>query len=50
VNDLKKFVLQILCPDQSGLIATFTHGIAQTGANILDLTQHTAKDINTFIL
>jgi len=49
-NDSKKFVLQILCPDRSGLIAAFTQGIAQTGANILDLTQHTAKDINTFFL
>jgi formyltetrahydrofolate deformylase len=46
----KKFVLQILCPDQSGLIAAFTQGIAQTGANILDLTQHTSKDIDTFFL
>jgi formyltetrahydrofolate deformylase len=44
----KKFVLQILCPDQSGLIAAFTQGIAQTGAYILDLTQHTSKDITTF--
>ncbi|MDR3001988.1 MAG: formyltetrahydrofolate deformylase [Fibromonadaceae bacterium] len=45
-----KFILQVLCPDQSGLIAASTQGIAQTGANILDLTQHTAKDINMFFL
>lgn len=45
-----KFILQVLCPDQSGLIAAFTQGIAQTGANILDLAQHTAKDINMFFL
>ena len=50
MNNFKKFILQILCPDQNGLIAAFTHGIAQTGANILDLTQHTAEDINTFFL
>jgi formyltetrahydrofolate deformylase len=50
MNDSKKFILQILCPDQSGLIAAFTQGIAHTGANILDLTQHTAEDINTFFL
>jgi len=50
MNSSKKFVLQIMCPDQSGLIAAFTQGIAQTGANILDLTQHTSKDINTFFL
>jgi len=47
---MNKFILQVLCPDQSGLIAAFTQGIAQTGANILDLTQHTAKDINMFFL
>ena len=50
MNNSGKFVLQIMCPDQSGLIAAFTQGIAQTGANILDLTQHTSKDINTFFL
>jgi len=49
-NNSKKFVLQISCPDRSGLIAAFTQGIAQTGANILDLTQHTAKDIDAFFL
>ena len=46
----KKFILQILCPDKSGLIAAFTHVIAQSGANILDLTQHTAKDIDMFFM
>jgi len=50
VSNHQKFILQILCPDQSGLIAAFTQGIAITGGNILDLTQHTAKDINTFFL
>lgn len=47
---LKKIVLQVQCLDKSGLIAAFTQKIAQSGANILDLTQHTAKDINTFFL
>ncbi|GHV14177.1 formyltetrahydrofolate deformylase [Fibrobacterales bacterium] len=50
MSDTQKFILQVKCPDQSGLIATFTQGIAQTGANILDLTQHTAEDIGTFFL
>jgi formyltetrahydrofolate deformylase len=50
MNNAGKFVLQILCPDQSGLVAAFTQGIAQNGANILDLTQHTSEDINTFFL
>jgi len=50
MSNTGKFVLQILCPDQSGLVAAFTQGIAQNGANILDLTQHTSEDINTFFL
>jgi len=50
MSDSQKLILQVQCPDQSGLIAAFTQGIAQTGANILDLTQHTAKDINMFFL
>jgi formyltetrahydrofolate deformylase len=50
MKNTEKFVLQILCPDQSGLVAAFTQGIAQNGANILDLTQHTSEDINTFFL
>ena len=50
MNNSGKFVLQVMCPDQTGLIAAFTQGIAQNGANILDLTQHTSKDINTFFL
>ncbi|MDR2582023.1 MAG: formyltetrahydrofolate deformylase [Fibromonadaceae bacterium] len=50
MNNTGKFVLKILCPDQSGLVAAFTQGIAQNGANILDLTQHTSEDINIFFL
>lgn len=44
------FILQIACPDQSGLIAACTQVLAKAGANILDLTQHTATDIDTFFL
>lgn len=50
MKNLKKLILQIICPDKSGLIAAFTQGIAQSGANILDLTQHTAKDIGMFFM
>lgn len=45
-----RYILQISCPDQSGLIAACTQVLAQAGANILDLTQHTATDIDTFFL
>ena len=44
------YILQISSPDQSGLIAACTQVLAQNGANILDLTQHTATDIDTFFL
>ncbi len=47
---MKRYILQIHCPDQTGLIAGTTQVLAKAGANIVDLTQHTAKDINTFFL
>jgi len=50
MKNTKKLVLQIICPDKSGLIAAFTYGIAQSGANILALTQHTARDVNMFFM
>lgn len=42
--------MQIHCPDQKGLIAGTTQVLAKAGANIIDLQQHTAKDIETFFL
>ena len=47
---LTKYILQIHCPDQKGLIAGTTQVLAKAGANIIDMTQHTAKDIETFFL
>lgn len=44
------FILKIQCPDQKGLIAACAQVLAKAGANILDLTQHTATDIETFFL
>jgi len=43
-------ILKISCPDQPGLIAGCTQVLAKAGANILDLTQHTATDLDTFFL
>ena len=42
---MTRYVLQIHCPDQTGLIAGTTQVLAKAGANIVDLTQHSAKDI-----
>jgi len=44
------YSLTVSCPDRKGLIAAVTHQIAQGGGNILNLSQHTAVDINTFFL
>lgn len=47
---ITRYILQIHCPDQKGLIAGTTQVLAKAGANIVDLQQHTAKDIETFFL
>ncbi|MBO5949124.1 MAG: formyltetrahydrofolate deformylase [Fibrobacteraceae bacterium] len=47
---MTRYVLQIHCPDQTGLIAGTTQVLAKAGANIVDLTQHSAKDIGIFFL
>jgi formyltetrahydrofolate deformylase len=44
------FTLTVKCPDQRGIIAAVTQTIAAGGGNILNLSQHTAIDINTFLL
>jgi formyltetrahydrofolate deformylase len=44
------FTLTVNCPDQKGIIAAVTHTIAAGGGNILNLSQHTATDINMFLL
>ena len=44
------FTLTVNCPDQKGIIAAVTQNIAAGGGNILNLSQHTAVDINTFLL
>lgn len=44
------FTLTVSCPDQKGIIAAVTQTIAAGGGNILNLSQHTAVDINIFLL
>ncbi|MCG8453834.1 MAG: formyltetrahydrofolate deformylase [Spirochaetales bacterium] len=47
---MDRFVIKISCPDRKGIIAAVTQVMAECGANILDLTQHTASDAGTFML
>jgi len=44
------YTLTVSCPDQKGIIAAVTQTIAAGGGNILNLSQHTAVDINVFFL
>jgi formyltetrahydrofolate deformylase len=46
----KSYILKVVCPDQSGLIAAVTRTIAESGGNVLHLSQYTAVDINAFFL
>jgi formyltetrahydrofolate deformylase len=46
----KNYVLKVVCPDQSGLIAAVTRTIAESGGNVLHLSQYTAVDINAFLM
>ncbi|OQX28853.1 MAG: formyltetrahydrofolate deformylase [Spirochaeta sp. LUC14_002_19_P3] len=47
---MENFVIQISCPDQRGIVAAVTGIMADNGINILDLTQHTASDVDVFML
>jgi formyltetrahydrofolate deformylase len=46
----KSYILKVDCPDQSGLIAAVTRTIAESGGNVLHLSQYTAVDINAFFM
>jgi formyltetrahydrofolate deformylase len=46
----KEYYLTIQCPDGPGIIAAVTHAIATSGGNIVDLSQHSARDIGQFFL
>jgi formyltetrahydrofolate deformylase len=43
-------ILKVVCPDQSGLIAAVTRTIAESGGNVLHLSQYTAVDIGAFFM
>ena len=47
---MPEYTLTVSCPDQKGIIAAVTQCIASGEGNILNLSQHTAVDINIFML
>ena len=47
---MERFVITVTCPDRQGIIASVTGVLAESGANILDLSQHTASDVGIFML
>lgn len=47
---MERFVVTVTCPDRQGIIAAVTGVLAESHANILDLTQHTASDVGIFML
>jgi formyltetrahydrofolate deformylase len=46
----KNYTLKVACPDQSGLIAAVARTIAESGGNVLHLSQYTAVDIEAFFM
>lgn len=47
---MDQFVIKVSCPDRKGIVASVTAILARNDANVLDLTQHTASDVNIFML
>ena len=47
---MDRYFIKVSCPDSQGIIAAVAGVIAESGANILDLAQHTASDVDTFLL
>ncbi len=45
---LKTYTLTVTCPDASGIVAQITQAVAGAGGNILNLSQHTALDVDIF--
>lgn len=44
------YLLQVECPDKPGLVAAATGALALSGANIVDLAQHSAPSRGLFLL
>lgn len=46
----KRYILRVVCPDQSGIIAEVTRTIAESGGNVLHMSQFTSVDISVFFM
>jgi formyltetrahydrofolate deformylase len=44
------YLLQVECPDRTGLVAATAEALAASGANILDLAQHSVSERGLFLL
>ncbi len=47
---MDQYIIKVICPDQKGIVAAVATHMADCGINILDLTQHTASDMDVFML
>ncbi|WP_028972839.1 formyltetrahydrofolate deformylase [Spirochaeta cellobiosiphila] len=47
---MNTYVLKISCPDSKGIIAEVSQALSLSGANIIDLNQYSAGDIDMFFL
>jgi len=47
---MKELIIHLICPDQKGIIAEFTHQLYQNKINIISLEQHLEPDENIFFM
>jgi len=47
---MKEIIIHLICPDQKGIIARFTHELYQNKINIIELEQHIEVDENIFFM
>ena len=47
---MKEIIIHLICPDQKGIIARFTHVLYQNKINIIELEQHIEVDENIFFM
>jgi len=50
VPKAQSYYLTVVCPDQKGIIAAITGKLTETGANIINMSQHTSQDLQVFML
>ena len=47
---MNELIIHLICPDQKGIIARFTHELYQNKINIISLEQHVEPDENMFFM